>query len=86
MAEDKELEDFLRNHERLQSIIDSAAFKGRCSTLDELKEQVGAGTEEMKLQYTLFEIDNYVAHPLEGVSCSRDAIKIIEEKLTSALK
>ncbi|GAH25223.1 unnamed protein product [marine sediment metagenome] len=86
MAGNRELEDFLMRHERLQSVIDSTAFKGRCSTLDELKEQVGAGPEEMKLQYTLFEVDNYVAHPLEGVSCSRDAIRIISERLETALK
>ena len=86
MVENRELGDFLVRHERLQSVIDSAAFKGRCSTLDELMEQVGAGTEEMKLQYTLFEIDNYVAHPLEGVSCSRDAIRVLSKRLATALE
>lgn len=80
-----EIDAFIARHGRLQSVIDSAGFKGMCSTSDELKEQVDVSDGELLMHYTLFEIDDYAAQPLEEVSCSREAIRVIENKLSSAL-
>ena len=66
----------------------SKGFKGYCATSEAIKERLGLTDEELKHHYDLFVIDEYIVQPDpdKRVSCSRDAIRIIKEKLETALR
>lgn len=81
-----DIDAFLTRHGVVQSIVDSEGFKGRCATSSEMLERAGIPEGELKSHLELLSIDEYVAHPLEGVSCSRDAIRLLSKRLATALE
>ena len=66
----------------------SKGFKGYCATSEAIKERLGLSDKDLKRHYELFAIDEYIVQPDpdKRVSCSRDAIRVIKEKLETALK
>jgi len=88
MPEEDAIDRFIREHEMVQAEIDSKGFKGYCATSEAIKERLGLSDEDLKRHYELFAIDEYIVQPDpdKNVSCSRDAIRVIKEKLETALK
>ena len=81
-----DIDAFLTRHGLVQNIVDSEGFKGKCATSNEMLERAGISKEELSNHLELFSIDEYVAHPLEGVSCSRDAIQLLSKRLATAME
>ncbi len=80
------IDDFLFRHETIQSVIDSAGFKGMCATSEAIKERVTIDDSELKFHKDLFDIDGYSAEASPNVLCGRESIRILERTLTSALE
>lgn len=80
-----EIDRFIAHHKTILALLNIAGDKGMCMTADSLKEQTGVTTEEIKMHNTLAEIDLGTVQPVEGLTCSRRAIAVLERKLEAAL-
>jgi hypothetical protein len=85
MAQNEEIDRFIGKHKTILALLDIAGGKGECMTAGSLKEQTGATTEEIKMHNALSEIDLGTVQPVEGLTCSRRAIGVLERKLEAVL-
>ena len=81
-----EIDAFITRHGMVQMIADEHGFKGECTTSDEILERAGISEGELKLHQDLFVIDDYTVEAISRTHCTRDSLRVLSERLESALK
>jgi len=74
----KEMEDFVKEHEKLKSLIKQA---GGCISIEDLMTQSDLTEERLELHVELFAENDYVAKVVKEAICNRDAIKDLSTRL-----
>jgi len=73
----EEMEDFVKEHEKLKSIIKL----GGCISLEDLMTKSELTEERLEMHVELFADNDYVAKVVKEAICNRDAIKELSERL-----
>ena len=76
---------FLSQHAKIKAEVDSRARAGKCWAQPVIQKSTGTSDADMKNHLKLFEIDEYHAKAMKDTYCPRDAIRVLEEKLGTAL-
>ena len=81
LTEIRIVEKWLREHNRVKSIIDKQARTSKCVTMEDLVRKSGLSEPEVAQHHEVFKLHGYVIVPLERTYCSVKALRSVYEIL-----